>query len=461
MEKIAIMVRTLLFSFLILFSLHSNGQQADSLTIRKFYNEALSNSVGYKNLDKLVNTIGGRLSGSPEAAKAVEWARQAMIDAGADTVWLQEVWVPHWVRGGKEKGMIQDGKTMTEVPVCALGMSIATPTWGITAPVVEVRNFEELKKLGTENIKGKIVFYNHPFDQTFINTFQAYGEAGKYRWSGAMEAARYGAVGSIVRSMSIDLDDFPHTGSMGYNDSLTKIPAAAISTNGAELLSKILKANPAAQFYLKQNCQMFDSVLSYNVIGEIRGTEYPGEIIVVGGHLDSWDTGKGAHDDGAGVVQSIEVIRLFKTTGVKPKRTIRAIAFMNEENGLKGGKKYAAVAEMKKENHIAAMESDAGGFTPHGFGLNMKKEQREKILKWKHLFLPYGLWNWDSEGDGADISPMTDKGVPGIGLVVDNQRYFNIHHEARDNMDMVSRRELELGAASMAGLIFLISEYGL
>ena len=455
------MRKAILFSFLILFCLRSSGQHSDSLTIRKFFNEALSNSIAYKNLDKLVNTVGGRLSGSPEAAKAVEWARQAMIDAGADTVWLQEVWVPHWVRGEKEKGMIRDGASMKSLPVCALGMSIATPDWGITAPVVEVRTFDELKKLGSENIKGKIVFYNHPFDQTFINTFEAYGEAGKYRWAGASEAARYGAVASIVRSMAIDLDDFPHTGSMGYNDSLPKIPAAAISTKGAEMLSAILKANPAAQFYLKQSCQTLDSVLSYNVIGEIKGSEYPGEIIDVGGHLDSWETGKGAHDDGAGVAQSIEVLRLFKSTGVKPKRTIRAIAFMNEENGLKGGKKYGEVAEMKKENHIAAMESDAGGFTPHGFGLNMKKEQREKILKWKNIFLQYGLWSWDGEGDGADISPMTDKGVPGIGLAVDSQRYFNIHHAARDNMDMVSRRELELGAASMAGLIFLISEYGL
>ena len=457
------MRKVCLFSFLAIFTLQVSGQQSDSLIIRKIFNEALTNSVAYKNLDVLVNTIGGRLSGSPEAAKAVEWAKDAMIKAGADTVWLQEVWVPHWVRGDKEKGMIQDGagKPLKEVPVCALGMSVGTPTWGITAPVVEVKNFDELKKLGEENIKGKIVFYNHPFDQTFINTFEAYGEAGKYRWAGASEAARYGAVASIVRSMSIDMDDFPHTGAMGYNDSLPKIPAAAISTNGAELLSGILKKNPEAKFYLKQNCQLLDSVLSHNVIGELRGSEHPEEIIAVGGHLDSWETGKGASDDGTGVAQSIEVLRLFRATGIKPKRTIRAIAFMNEENGLKGGKKYAEEARMKKENHIAAMESDAGGFTPQGFGLNMKKEQREKIHQWKKLFHPYNLWSWDGEGDGADISPLTDKGVPGIGLQVDSQRYFNLHHAATDTFDKVSRRELELGAASMAGLIFLISEYGL
>jgi carboxypeptidase Q len=455
------MKRIFAFFTTFLLSTITFGQASDSLVIKEFFNEALGNSVAYKNLDELVTTIGGRLSGSPEAAKAVEWAKEKMSEAGADKVWLQEVWVPHWVRGEKEEGIIVSGKTKKPVPVCALGMSIATPKEGITAQVIEVKNFEELKQLGAEKVKGKIVFYNHPFDQKFINTFEAYGEAGKYRWAGPSEAARYGAVASIVRSMAINLDDFPHTGSMGYNDSLPKIPAAAISTNGAELLSRMLKENPQTMFSLKQHCQLLDSVLSYNVIGEIKGSEYPEQIIVVGGHLDSWETGKGAHDDGAGVVQSIEVLRLFKTTGVKPKRTIRAVAFMNEENGLKGGKKYGAEAQLKKENHIAAMESDAGGFTPQGFGLNMKADKKEKILGWKNIFLPYGLWDWEGDGDGADISPLTNKGVPGIGLAVDSQRYFDIHHAATDNMSWVSRRELELGAASMAGLIYMISQYGL
>ncbi len=451
-----------LLSLCILFNAEqSQGQNTDSVTIKKIFNEALTNSVAYKNLDHLVNTIGARLSGSPQAAKAVEWARQAMRDAGADTVWLQEVWVPHWVRGEKEAGIIQYSNVMKEVPVCALGMSIATPPQGISAPIIEVKNFDELKKLGTASIKDKIVFYNHPFDQTFINTFDAYGEAGKYRWSGPSEAARYGAIASIVRSMAINQDDFPHTGAMGYNDSLPKIPCAAISTNGAELLSTILETNPSTKFFLKQSCEMKDSVLSYNVIGEIKGSEHPEEIIDVGGHLDSWETGKGATDDGTGVAQSIEVLRLFKTTGVKPKRTIRAIAFMNEENGLKGGRKYAEMVTKNKENHIAALESDAGGFTPQGFGLNMKEDKRVKILVWKNLFLPYGLWSWDGDGDGADISPMTKSGVPGIGLSVDSQRYFDLHHAASDTFDKINRRELELGAASMASLIYLISQYGL
>ncbi len=455
------MIKRFFLLSLFISTLRVGAQEKDSVTIKTFFNEALTNSVAYRNLEQLISTVGGRLSGSPEAAKAVEWAKDAMKKAGADSVWLQEVWVPHWVRGEKEQATIINGSTKKDIPVCALGMSIATPPEGITAELIEVKNFDELKSLGEEKIKGKIVFYNHPFDQTFINTFEAYGEAGKYRWAGPSEAARYGAVASIVRSMSIDMDDFPHTGSMGYNDSLPKIPAAAISTNAAELLSSHLKRNPHVKFFLKQSCQTLDSMLSYNVIGEIKGSTHPEEIIVAGGHLDSWETGKGATDDGTGVVQSIEVLRLFKVAGIKPDRTIRAIAFMNEENGLKGGKKYAEVAERKNENHIALVESDAGGFTPHGFGLNMTPEKREKILQWKNLFLPYGLWNWDSDGDGADISPLTKKGVPGIGLVVDSQRYFNLHHAASDTFDKVSRRELELGAASMAALIYLISAHGL
>jgi carboxypeptidase Q len=437
------------------------GQNADSVAIKKFFNEALTNSVAYKNLDHLANDIGGRLAGSPEAAKAVEWARKAMMGAGADTVWLQECTVPHWVRGEKEKGTIFYKNESRDVPVCALGESIATPKYGIKATVVEVKDFEDLKKLGKEKIQGKIVFYNHPFDQTFISTFDAYGEAVKYRWAGPSEAARYGAVASIVRSMAQNLDDFPHTGGMGYNDSLPKIPCAAISTNGAELLSSIIKSNPKTEFFLKQSCHMLDSVKSYNVIGEIKGSRYPEEFIVVGGHLDSWETGKGANDDGTGVSASIEVIRLFKATGVKPQRTIRAVAFMNEENGLKGGEKYGEQALQKKENHIAAIESDEGGFLPMGFGLNMPEEKIKKIQSWKNIFLPYGIYYFERDGDGADVSPLTKAGVPGIGLHVNSQRYFDYHHAAIDTFDKVNRRELEMGAAAMAALIYLISEYGL
>ncbi len=431
--------------------------------IRKIFSEALQNGKAHSWLNDLTATIGGRLTGSAEAEKAVQWAKKKMMAAFADSVWLQECMVPHWVRGEKEVGKIIDSKNnVQQVPVSALGRSIATPKEGITASIIEVHDFDELRRLGEKNIKGKIVFYNHPFDQKFINTFDAYGEAVGYRWAGPKEAARFGAIATVCRSMTNINDDNPHTGAMQYNDSMPAIPCCAISTNGADLLSNILKADPRTKFFLKMNCQTLDSVKSHNVIGEIKGSEHPEEIIVVGGHLDSWDTGKGASDDGTGVVQAIEILRLFKELGIKPKRTIRAVAFMNEENGGMGGAKYAQLAKRDNEKHVAAIESDAGGFTPYGFGLDMTNQKKELIKKWKTLFLPYNIWNFDLGHGGSDIDHLKEKlSVPCIGLAVDSQRYFDYHHAASDTFDKVNRRELELGAAAMGALIYLLSEYGL
>ena len=457
-RSISLLVLSLFFTT----SLQAQAR-SDSATVRSIYSEMLSNGKAYDWLRVLSNDIGGRLSGSPEAQQAVEYTRKAMLEAGADTVWLQEIWVPHWVRGAKESGRIiaRTGDSQ-EVPVCALGGSVATPKEGISGNVVEVHDFDELKTLGREKIEGKIVFYNHPFDPTFINTFEAYGEAGKYRWSGPSEAARYGAIASIVRSMTLAQDDFPHTGAMGYNDSLPKIPCAAISTNGANLLSNILRADPGARFLLRMDCQLLDSVLSHNVIGEIRGRELPDEVLVVGGHLDSWDTGDGAHDDGAGVMQSVEILRTFKALKLRPKRTIRAIAFMNEENGLRGGRGYAAWASTNsREKHVMAIESDAGGFTPYGFGLDMPEDKKPSIRKYRELFRPYNVWNFEEEHGGADISPLKPSlKVPLVGLVVDSQRYFDYHHAGSDTFDKVNKRELLLGAAAMGSLLYLVSENG-
>ena len=444
------------------FPLLALSQNSDSIVVRKIYTEALMNGKAYNWLRELTGNIGGRLSGSPQAAKAVLWAKEKMIEAGADTVYLQEVWVPHWVRGGKETGtIIETNGNKTSVPVCALGMSVATPSKGITAQLIEINDFEKLSRLGVENIKGKIVFFNYPFDESYISTFDAYADAVNFRWAGPSEAARYGAVATICRSMTNTTDDFPHTGSMHYNDSLPKIPCCAISTNAANLLSKIMKANNATQFYLKQDCQLLDSVLSYNVIGEIKGSEFPDQYISVGGHLDSWDICDGAHDDGAGVVQSIEMIRILKAINIKPRRTLRAVAFMNEENGLRGGKKYAAVALEKKEKHVAAIESDAGGFAPTGFGLNMDDDKKTLIAKWKPIFKPYGLFSFENEGDGADISALKNMNVPRLGLEVESQRYFDYHHAPSDTFDKVNKRELLLGAAAMTTMAYLLALYGL
>lgn len=457
------MKRFLLLTALCTLFLSMSAQTSDSLVIRNIYNDILVSGRGYEWLRELTSTIGGRLSGSPEAARAVEWARKTMMEAGADTVYLQPVMVPHWVRGAKEKGVIIDKSgTRQEVPVCALGGSVSTPKGGLVAPVVEVNSLEELEQLGRERIAGKIVFFNVPFDERFITTFNAYGEVGKYRYRGASWAAQQGAVGSIVRSMTNSKDDFPHTGAQRYMDSIPQIPCCAISTNGADLLSRILRSDKSTRFELTMSCQTLDSVLSYNVVGEIRGSQFPNEIITVGGHLDSWDTGDGAHDDGAGVVQSIEMLRVFKSLGMKPRRTVRAVAFMNEENGGMGGDKYAELAKANKEKHIAAMESDAGGFAPYGFGLDMPEVLKPGIRRWQPLFRPYNIWNFEEEHGGADIHALKETmNTPLMGLVVESQRYFDVHHAPTDTFDRVNKRELLLGAAAMSAMAYLLSVYGL
>jgi len=444
-------------------SLRSTAQENDSTALRTIYSEVLSNAKAYDWLRELSCDIGGRLSGSPEAARAVEWTRKKLIEAGADTVYLQEVWVPHWVRGAKEVATIIDSEGLPQdVPVCALGGSVATPKGGLTAQIVEVKDFKQLEELGEAGIRGKIVFYNHPFDPKFVNTFEAYGEAVEYRWRGPSMAAKYGAVGSVVRSMTLSQDDYPHTGAMHYDDSFAKIPCCAISTNAADLLSRILRSGESARFSFTMHCQQLDSVLSYNVIGEIRGAEKPDEVIVAGGHLDSWDTGDGAHDDGAGIVQSIEIIRTLKALGWKPKRTIRMVAFMNEENGTKGGRKYAEYVKANNEHHVAAIESDAGGFVPFGLGLQMTKDQKAVVKNWAPLFRPYNIWNFEEEHGGADIGHIQQlNGTPLIGLVIESQRYFDVHHAATDTFDRINKRELLLGAATMTSIVYLLSTYGL
>ncbi len=451
----------LLFLFLVT-GIKAQDFDLDSSRIRTFFNLSLTEGSAYGWLDDLSNDIGGRLSGSPEAAMAVEWARQVMDTLGLDTVWLQPVMVPHWVRGVKEEAAVIGRLSgRKEVNVCALGGSVATPALGLRAPVVEVRSFDELDQLGADKIKGKIVFYNVPMDPEEILTFHAYGKAVRYRVNGASRAAKYGAVAVVVRSMTLSLDDDPHTGTMRYSDSEEKIPAVAISTRDAEYLSSSLKNDPGLEFYLKMNCQTLPDELSYNVIGEIRGRSKPEEIIVVGGHLDAWDICDGAHDDGAGCVQSMEVLRLFRKADYQPKRTVRAVLFMNEENGLRGGLKYAEEAENKDEKHIAALESDAGGFSPRGFSVNDSTPVVQKIQSYLPLFEAYGVHMIIPGYGGADISPLKAHGCTLIGLLPDSQRYFDYHHSTEDTFDKVNERELQLGAGAMASMIYLLAEYGI
>lgn len=456
------MIKSIYFLIFLGVNLTAFAQSSDESTIKQLFDEALSKGKSYEMLYDLSVNIGPRLSGSPGAAASVEWSRHVMEDFGFDSVWLQPVMVPHWVRGIKEIGRINSKKMGTvEVNVCSLGGSVGTGPSGIAASVVEVKSFDELKSLGTKGVQGKIVFFNRPMDPTKINTFAAYGGAVEQRANGASEAAKYGAVAVLVRSMGSNLEDYPHTGGMRYAPNIVKIPALAISTRQAELLSKLIKDEKDVQFYMENHSVMLEDAPSFNVVGEIRGREFPKEIIVVGGHLDSWDLGQGAHDDGAGCVQSIEVLRLFNAIGYKPKRTIRAVMFMNEENGLRGGIKYAELAEKNKENHIAAIESDRGGFVPRGFTVPSEEKAKAKVRSWKPLLEPYGLSDFSQEGGGADIGPLANQGVALIGFLPDSQRYFNYHHTAEDTIDKVDKRELELGSASMAALVYLIDKYGL
>ncbi|MBF8294275.1 MAG: peptidase family protein [Bacteroidetes bacterium] len=433
-------------------------QRYDSVT-NKIVREALSSNTSFDNLHSLCTTIGHRISGSPQAAQAVEWAKKKMEEYGFDNVHLEPVMVPRWVRGTVEEAYLMYSSGRREsLKITTLGGSVGTPPEGITAEIVEVKSFDELNRLG-EKAKGKIVFFNRPMDRKQISTFAAYGGAVDQRGGGAIMAARAGGVAALVRSMTTRIDDFPHTGGMGYVDTVKKVPGIAISTLQAERISKLLAQGEQLKIHFKLSAQTQPDVESFNVVGELTGTEKPKEVIVIGGHLDSWDIGQGAHDDGAGCVQSIEVLRILKKLGLKPKRTIRAVMFMNEENGLRGGIGYAA-KDRPGEKHIAAIESDEGGFMPRGFGIADSAAFR-KIAPWAPLFASFGADLIRYGGGGADISPMGPKGIPLMSLIVDTHRYFDSHHSENDNLTAVNERELALGAAAMAILTYVMAQEGL
>ncbi|HEY5970245.1 MAG TPA: M20/M25/M40 family metallo-hydrolase [Chitinophagaceae bacterium] len=448
------------------FLLVTNGfsQIEDSIMIKKISDDILTNGKAYDNLRHLTKKIGGRLAGSPQMTMAEQWGEQVMRSSGADKVIMQECKVPHWVRGGEDKAEVTGGK---KLDVVALGNSMGSGKKGVKAEVLLVNSYDELEKK-RDVVKDKIVFYNYKFNPTYIQTFRSYGDASQYRGGGPSRAAKYGAKAVIVRSMSHSTDNNPHTGATRYIDSFAKIPAVAIGLHDADWLSEELQKGKVS-VQIKTNGHFLDSAIGHNVIGELTGSEFPNEIITVGGHLDSWDNCEGAHDDGAGCVQTIEILRAFKAIGYKPKRTIRFVLFANEENGLRGGNKYAEEARTKNstgsggEKHIFALESDAGGFTPRAFGFTMSEEQFQKVLQWKPLIAPYGCSEFNRGGGGADIGPLR-RAFPTTalaGLSPDSQRYFDIHHARNDVFENVNKRELELGAINMAALIYLIDKYGL
>jgi hypothetical protein len=446
---------------LLLFGLLSlNIQAQDAKTLRSIYDIALTQSEAYENLRTLCKEIGPRLSGSEQADSAVVWGQNVLEALDLDTVYLQEITVPHWERGRKERAFFYNEKGKNTLDVCALGGSVSTGmNQFIKGDVIEVQSLDEVNNLPDSLVKGKIVFYNRPMDPKKISTFSAYGSCVDQRYGGAMEAAKKGAIAVVVRSMNVRLDDFPHTGSMGYEEGMDSIPAFAISTNGADYLSENIARNETIELNLKSFCKSYPDKISHNVIGEIKGTEFPDEYITVGGHLDSWDMGEGAHDDGAGVVQSIEVLHILKKMNIRPKHSIRVVLFMNEENGNRGGKSYAERAAAENEKHLMALESDRGGFSPRGFAVHGTEKQLDAIQEWAELFEPYGIHEFKMGFAGVDINPLEDGKICLIGLSPDSQRYFDHHHSDNDVFEEVNKRELVLGAASMTSLVYLIDKY--
>ena len=455
-----------IFIILSLFILScKNQKQYDEKTaevINTFYGDALGDRESYELLRDLSKNVGSRLSGSEGAKKAVLWSKEVMEGYGFDTVYLQEVMVPHWERGSVEECYYFDGGEKVSLRIMGAGGTVSTPEEGITAEVVEVLSLEELDVLGKEGVEGKIVFYNKAFNQRYINIGASYGETGFQRRLGAIKAAEYGAVASIFRSLSSGNDDFPHTGSMSYKEGVDSIAHGGLGVLSSIKLSEKIKSNPKTKLTVKLSGKWFPDALSHNVIGEIRGSKNPEKIILVGGHLDSWDVSEGAHDDGAGCIHSIGALRLFQRQGIKPQNTLRAVMFMNEENGLRGGTKYADMAIENNENHIVAIESDASAYVPRGFGFSGSDKQLEKIQDWLKYFNKNTISYFSKGGGGADIGPLHRRtGTPMFGLSIDGQKYFEIHHTEKDVFESIHPREMELGTASMASLVYLIDKYGL
>lgn len=439
------------------------AQADDAFFIKEIYDHTLTEGKCYDWLTTLSTEMGGRIAGSEANDKAIAYTRQLMEEMKVEETSLQECTVNYWERGKPELvKMLFDDKSI-ELPALALGNSIGTGPDGITGEVIEVQSLDEVSTLGQEVIEGKIVFYNRPMDPTMVNTFYAYGSAVDQRVWGASVAAEFGAIGTLVRSMTLKLDDEPHTGTLVYKEDQPKIPSIAISTKASELLSNHLKEYQVSA-HMFSDCRTVVERPSYNVIGEIKGSEFPEEIIVVGGHLDSWDVAGGAHDDGAGCVHALQVLQTLIDLDYRPKRTIRCVMFSNEENGLAGGKAYAEASNEKGEKHLFALESDAGGFVPRGFSFDADTSVFEmkfkQVYEWLPLLEPYGLY-LAKGGSGADINPLKSQMGLLAGLRPDSQRYFDYHHTKVDKIEAVNKRELELGAAAMTSLIYLVDKYGI
>lgn len=435
--------------------------------IRTLFDSSLLSGQSWPLLTALCKEVGHRLTGSEGAAKAVLLTRKQMLGMGYDSVWLQPVQVPVWKRGAPEQAKLMvtspgmgriKKEDQIDLAVLALGGSVATPMEGIRAEVIEVSSLEELKNLPNAQVKGKIVFINQKMDARYINTFESYSHCASIRVQGAVEAAQKGALAVLVRSLTLSIDSFPHTGMMVYRDSIPRIPAAAVSTIHADYMHVQRLQGKKIEVHLQLNCSNHPDTLSYNVVGQITGSLYPDRYLTLGGHLDSWDVGEGAHDDGAGCVHSMEAARLLMVCGYKPRHSIRTILYMNEENGMRGAREYARLARVNQESHLASIESDRGGFSPREFHVEADSQRIDHLQPMLGPLMDYGIHRIRKGGSGADVAQMRDQCALLMGFVPESQRYFDYHHAHTDVLESVNRRELELGSAALAALLFLLDQ---
>ncbi len=452
-------MKKLLYTIPLLFGgiLFAQDVKKDSIQLKKISDEILVNGKAYSDLRELTKDIGNRLSGSANYEKAADWALKKLLDAGADNAWFQPVMVNVWTRGSESLKINTGNGKWEEIKMLSLGNSEGTKGKDLKGEIILVKTLDDFNKLPEAFVKDKIVFFNYAFKQDFVVTGNAYRDAGKYRRVTPSEVAKKGGKAVIIRSLTSSFDNEPHTGTTYYADGVAKIPAIAIGADTADRIEKAILNKEKIEAIINSNCGMNGQMLTKSVIAEIKGKKDE-KVIVVSGHLDSWDVGEGAHDDGAGIVQSIEVLRTFKNLKINNNHTIRVVCFANEENGVSGGKTYLETVRKSKEPHVFAMESDSGGFTPRTFTLSMKSEQSKNIMGWQKLFAPYGVFDFQLGNAGTDIEPLRELDVPLAGLTTDSQRYFDIHHTSEDTFEKVNRRELLLGATVMTQFIYLIDK---
>ncbi|MCH7613831.1 MAG: M20/M25/M40 family metallo-hydrolase [Candidatus Marinimicrobia bacterium] len=442
-------MKRLLITFIVLPALIISGEISDQYkaNAERIIEAALNNDKGFERLAELCDTFGPRFTGSPNLENAIDWILEQMENDGLANVHGERVKVPRWVRGKESLELIKPFKK--NMHILGLGGSIGTPKKGIRGDVFVVNSYDDLEK-NAEKADGKIVLFNVPFTN--------YGETVGYRYGGASAAAKAGAIASLIRSVGPFSMNTPHTGGTAYVDTVKKIPYAAITLEDAAMFQRIQDRGGKITVKLKMDARFLPDSWSRNIVGELPGSEYPDEVIVLGGHIDSWDVGQGAMDDAGGCVAAWEAVRLIKELGLQPKRTIRVVMWTNEENGLRGGNAYRDSHQNELENHILAIESDGGVFSPEGFGFSGSDEARLMVKDIANLLKPIGSNFIGDSGGGADIGPIMKEGVPGMGLKVDGSKYFWYHHTHADAMDKLDKNEFNRCVATLAVMAYVVAD---